>query len=491
MKHAAPDPQPATATLPPLTLDTTTLLQRGKLAPLLLVNLGVALHATIWYMATTAMPSAVEELGAAAYLSWATSVYLVSSILGGAMMAPVKGHLGALRAIVTAGFVVMGGGVIAAMAPAIFMVLAGRALQGLGEGFLVALSYALVRELFSNALVPRVFGSQAVSWAVAIVIGPLVGGWLTEIASWRAAFVCAALLPIPMQLLGWAILRRQKYQVRSQPAPLLRLLLLALGVMAITSADHLPHPLWGLVSALTGFGLMALVLKIDRGCAAQLFPSAFPNLRHPASLGLWVLLLMPLSEASVYVYGPYILQLHRGLSPTMAGYFGAIHAVAWTIMAIAIGPLPARWQNAAILCGPLVLALGLTGLAFTLAAQPLVLVALCMLLVGIGFGISNAFLNQRVMSAAQAGQEDATAGAIPTLGNVGGAVSAALAGLVGNSIGLDSSLSAQTVSRASLALFGGGALVAGLAAWLAARLLKALATETTSVRQALAKPDQN
>ena len=128
------------------------------------VNLGVAMHAAIRYMATTAMPSAVEDLGAAAYLSWATSGYLVSSILGGAIMAPAKGRLGALKAMVIAGFVVMAGGVISAVEPSIFWVLAGRALQGLGEGFLVALSYALVRELFPNALVPRVFGAQAVSW---------------------------------------------------------------------------------------------------------------------------------------------------------------------------------------------------------------------------------------------------------------------------------------------------------------------------------------
>jgi len=454
--------------------DTHVLLRRGNLAPLLLVNLGVAMHATIWYMATTAMPSAVRELDAAAYLSWATSVYLVSSILGGAMMAAGKGRLGALRAMMLAGAVVSAGGVVAAMAPSILLVLAGRALQGLGEGFLVALSYALVRELFPNQLMPRVFATQAVTWAAGIMVGPLMGGWLTEVWSWRAAFVCAALLPLPMQLLGWAILRRQTHLVQVRQAPLLRLGLLALGVMAVAAADRLSHPLWGFLSVLAGFALMALVLWIDRRSAAHLFPTAFPNLRHPASLGLWVLVLMPLSEASVYVYGPYILQLFRGLTPTQAGYFGAIHAVAWTVMAVLVGPLQARWQRGAILAGPLILALGLAGLAWTLAAQPLALVALAMVLVGVGFGISNAFLNQRVMAAAQPGQEDATAGAIPTLGNVGAAVSAALAGLVGNSIGLDGTLTADVVSRASLALFGGGALIAALAGWLAWRLLRTL-----------------
>src|ERR1700749_4548008 len=71
-------------------IEPARLLRRQNIAPLILVNLGIGLHATIWYMATTAMPSAVEELDAAAYLSWATSLYLMTSILGGAMRPPIK-----------------------------------------------------------------------------------------------------------------------------------------------------------------------------------------------------------------------------------------------------------------------------------------------------------------------------------------------------------------------------------------------------------------
>ena len=52
------------------------------------------------------------------------------------------------------------------------------------------------------------------------------------------------------------------------------------------------------------------------------------------------------------------------------------------------------------------LALGLAALAVTLPAQPLIWVVAAMLLIGTGFGTSYAFLNQRVMAAAQAGQED-------------------------------------------------------------------------------------
>ena len=137
-----------------------------------------------------------------------------------------------------------------------------------------------------------------------------------------------------------------------------------------------------------------------------------------------------------------------------------------------MAPLSPAAQNRALQCGPLLLALGLAALAVTLPAQPLAWVVAAMLLVGTGFGISYAFLNQRVMAAAQAGQEDATAGSAPTLGALGGAVGAALAGLAGNSLGLDQALTAASVTRASMVLAGGGALLALLAAMLARRLLQ-------------------
>ncbi len=450
-------------------------LTRSQLAPLVLVNLGVAIHAMIWYMASTVMPSAVDELNAAAFISWATSVYLVTTILGAVMMAPAKARFGSWRAMAGAAFLVSLGSVAAAVAPSILLLLVGRALQGLGEGMLVALSYALVRELFDNAVVPRVFGIQAATWGVAILLGPLAGGSLTELWSWRAAFVATALLPAPMLVVGWKILHRQVIPVPTrQSAPLGRLLLLALGVMAIAAADR-PRVTWlGACLVLAGIGVITLVLRIDKRRAPHLFPTCFPQLRHPVSLGLWVLLLMPLAQAPVYVYGPYILQMYRGLSPTLAGYFGATHALAWSITAILVSRLHPRWQGSAVLGGPALLTAGLAGLAFSTATQPLPLVLASLVLVGVGFGVCNMFINQRIMARMQTGQEDETAGAIPTLQGLGGAISAALAGLAGNAIGLDRHLGVDIVQHASLALYGGGAVLSLLAVAMAWRFLRAL-----------------
>ena len=449
-------------------------LGRRDLAPLLLVNLGVGMHAMIWYMASTVMPSVVQDLGAADTISWATTVYLVTSILGAVAMAGAKARAGAWWAMVGAGLLVTLGSLVAAAAPTITWVLVGRALQGLGEGMLVALSYALVRELFHNTQVPRVFGIQAATWGIAIFLGPLAGGWLTETWSWRAAFVGAAVLPLPMLAMGARILQPHTGAAGPRlPAPWGRLVTLALGVMAIGAADRPGTVASGAALLVAGLGLILLVLAVDRRRAPHLFPTCFPRLRHPVSLGLWILLLMPLAQAPVYVYGPYILQMYRGLSPTWAGYFGATHALAWSVTAILMARLPPGWQGRAIVGGPALLTLGLSGLALTTASQPLPLVLASLVVVGVGFGVCNMFINQRIMASVQPGQEDETAGAIPTLQGLGGATSAALAGLAGNAIGLDGVLTVDVVQRASLALYGGGALLSLLAVRMAWRFARA------------------
>lgn len=466
------------ASLPP------RLLQRANIAPLALVNLGVGLHAVIWYMASTAMPTAISEVGGAEYLSWVGSLYLVTTILGGAVTAMLKGRFGARNAMLGAGFVVMVGGLVSAMAPGVTLILAGRCIQGLGEGVLIALSYVITRELFDNRLVPRVFGTLAATWGGAVFFGPLVGGVLTELFSWRVAFLGAALLPLPMQALAYMILRDKPARKFVGKPPLLRVSLLAAGVIGIAIADRLDHAVLGALAIACGILAVALALKLDRHSATHLITTVFPSLRHRVSLGLWVLILMPMAEAGVFVYTPYLLQLDRGLSPTWAGYFGAIHALTWSFSALAVASLTPRWHSTAILAGPAILAFGLAIQSVTMTGGPILYVGIALAFVGIGFGISHSFINQRIMAAAPEGQEDATATAIPTLECLGGAVGAASVGLIGNAAGFAGPLTTGVVALGSLGVYGGGALVALLAVLAAFTFLRSGARHAALVRSA-------
>ncbi len=435
------------------------LLQRANIAPLALVNLGVGLHAIIWYLASTAMPTAIKDIGGAEYLSWVSSLFLMTTIIGGSVTTMLKGRVGSRSAMLGAGCVVMIGGLISALAPNVELILAGRAIQGLGEGVLIALSYVITRELFDNRLVPRVFGTLAATWGGAVFLGPLLGGVLTEVFSWRIAFLGAALLPLPMQALAYVILRDKHRRIFVGKPPLLRVALLSIGVIGIAVADRLSSVALGSAAIVAGIAAVALALKIDRCSASHLITTVFPSLRHRVSLGLWVLILMPMGEAGVVVYVPYLLQLDRGLPPTWAGYLGAVHALTWSLSALCVASLAPRWHGLAIIGGPTTLAIGMALLAISLADSPLSLVGAALALVGIGFGISHSFINQRIMAAAPLGQEDATATAIPTLECLGGAIGAATAGLIGNVAGFGGILTPEVVHSGTLSVFGAGASI--------------------------------
>lgn len=439
------------------------ILQRKNIAPLALVNLGVGLHAVIWYLAATAVPTAITEVGGAEFLSWVGSLYLMTTIIGGAITAMVKARFGARDAMLGAGVVVIIGGLIQALAPGIALILIGRATQGLGEGVLIALSYVLTRELFDTRVVPRVFGTLAITWGGAVFLGPLIGGVLTEMFSWRIAYLGSALLPLPMMILAWVILREKSTSSFAGKPPLLRVLLLSGGVIGIAAADRLSNGALGMLTVIGGIAAVSLALKIDRQSVNHLITTAFPSLKQRVSRGLWILVLMPMGEAGVFVYTPYLLQLDRGLQPTWAGYFGAIHALTWSISALIVVQLHARWHSGLIVTGPTLLALGMGILSIAMAGQPLAYVAVGLAFVGIGFGIAHSFISQRLLATALPGEEDATATAIPTLECLGGAIGASLAGLAGNAAGFASALTADVVANGSLWVFGGGAVIALIA----------------------------
>ena len=98
-----------------------------------ILALGVSLFAFNVFLSATALPSAVQELGGIEVISWATTLYLVFAIVGGAAAALIKRRLGSRLALIGLASVFLVGTLIAASAGAMPQVLVGRAVQGLGE----------------------------------------------------------------------------------------------------------------------------------------------------------------------------------------------------------------------------------------------------------------------------------------------------------------------------------------------------------------------
>ena len=398
--------------------------------------LGVALLAFNGFLVSTSLPTAVEELGGVALLSWATTVFLVFAIMGGAGAALLKARLGARAALIAAAAVFLLGSLIASVAGAMPELLVGRALQGLGEGIVAAICYALIPELFPSALVPKVFGAESVVWALAAFGGPVLSGALTETISWRAAF--AVNLPIGAIFVALVLFIVPPGARQKSPGwlPIVRLLLIGVAIMVVSVGGLLASPvLTGLCLLIAGATLWSVIAR-DRTAQTPLFPTNAFSFNDVVGAGLWVILLMPLAQAGSAVFLVYALQYIFGLPPTFAGMVGAIMAITWSTVAIAVAGVPVRVRPVLIRIGPVLLVTGLALLALALLAGNLALIVVAQALIGASYGASWAYTSQTIMEAARPEERDRASALLPTIQSAGYGIGAAIAGLIANGAGI-------------------------------------------------------
>jgi EmrB/QacA subfamily drug resistance transporter len=163
----------------------------GKRRTLIVLSgtlLGMLLASVNQTLAATALPKIVGELGGLGHYSWVFSAY----VLGATLTIPLYGKLSDLhgrRALfATAILLFSAGSVTAGLAPSMDVLVAGRAIQGLGAGGLIPLGMAVIGDIIA----PRARGKwQAVTgtvFAASAVGGPTLGGWIADNASWRLVF---------------------------------------------------------------------------------------------------------------------------------------------------------------------------------------------------------------------------------------------------------------------------------------------------------------
>src|SRR6266511_673372 len=136
----------------------------------------------------TAMPRIVGELGGLAHLSWVVTAY----ILGTTVSTPIWGKLGDLygRKGIFLGSIVLFliGSALSGMSQDMVQLIGFRAVQGLGAGGLVVGVMAIIGDLVPPRERGQYQGMLAGIMAIAMVGGPLIGGFITDHLSWRWAF---------------------------------------------------------------------------------------------------------------------------------------------------------------------------------------------------------------------------------------------------------------------------------------------------------------
>ena len=166
----------------------------------LLLGMGLgALEATV---VSTAMPTVIAALGGIAHYSWVFSAYLMTSTAS----VPIWGRLsdvhGRREMYLTGVAVFLVGSAASGAATSMPLLIAARALQGLGAGAVIPLGMTIIGELYTISERARVQALFSGVWGLASIAGPLAGGYITDALSWRWVFY----LNLPFGLLAAAVI---------------------------------------------------------------------------------------------------------------------------------------------------------------------------------------------------------------------------------------------------------------------------------------------
>jgi len=436
---------------------------------------GVALHAINVYVVTTIMPTIVHSIGGLAYYAWSTTLFVVASILGSALSYRLIDRMGPRRAYLGALALFCLGSLICATAPAMWWLLAGRTVQGLAGGVLLALSYALIRMVYESRLWPRALAFVSAMWGVATLSGPALGGLFASLGWWRPAFL--SLLPVAAALAAIVYRLVPATAPASSSAaagvPWGKLALLACSVMVV-SVGSLSHELaWNAAGVAMGLALVAWMGRLDVKASSRLMPTGAYSTRTVLG-ACYLTMAMLIIGLTSEIFVPYFLQTLHGQTPLVAGYLTAVMAGGWTLASLMFSGRTGEAVVRLVRGGPVVTTVGMAALAVLVPyGEPgdVAFAALCLALAGVGFGIGMCWshLVTRVFRSAPAGQENLASGAVTTLQLYAIALGSAVAGMVANAAGLADPGGIDGARTAAAWLFGLFALAPALAAWSARR----------------------
>ncbi|MFW6599389.1 MDR family MFS transporter [Propionibacteriaceae bacterium Y2011] len=185
VKYATPTSPPPAAAATPEAFTGLGPEGRRVFVGLMLGMLVASISQTI---VSPALPRIVAELGGMEHYSWlATAAMLVSAVT-----VPIVGKLSDLygrRSFYLAGLLVfMLGSVICGLAPSFWVLIAGRAVQGLGMGTLMPLSQTIIGDIIPPRQRGKYQGLMGAVFGVNSVAGPLIGGFITDNLGWRFLF---------------------------------------------------------------------------------------------------------------------------------------------------------------------------------------------------------------------------------------------------------------------------------------------------------------
>jgi len=351
-----------------------------------------ALEATV---VGTAMPTVIASLGGINHYSWVFSAYIVTSTV----TVPVWGKLSDLYGrrlmyqLSIALFLL--GTVLSGFSDSMGQLILFRAIQGLGAGGLVPLGMTIIGDIFTLEERAKMQAYFSGVWGFSSVVGPVVGGFITDQISWRWVFF----LNIPVGIIAATIIgfalkepkvsRKPKIDYAGAALLMIAISLLMLAMVeGIKSIESIFEPT-NLTLFLISIGLLYLFYRVEQKASNPIIPFDLLLNNRTVSASIVAGFLGGIGMFGAISFVPLFAQGALGMSATEAGSLLTPLMLSWVSMSVIGGRLLLKFSYRPLtIAGFAILTIGFTMMATFQTTTPRTWLYAELVVIGMGLGFT-------------------------------------------------------------------------------------------------------
>jgi EmrB/QacA subfamily drug resistance transporter len=410
--------------------------RRARFEILAAVLLALFLAALDQTIVGTALPRILTDLRGTELYTWVVTVYLLTSTVTGPLYGKLSDLFGRRPMLMTGIGLFLFGSLLSGLSQTMWQLILFRGIQGLGAGALFPISLAVIGDLFSPRERGRYQGLFGGVFAIAMLLGPFLGGFLTDNISWHWIFFVN--IPVGLVALAviWRLLPKVSHPERVVSIDYLGAAIFAAGVVPILlgltnkqTGEWTDPSVGGLI--LLGLALLALFVWVEtRAKDPILHLELFRNRTFAASVLATGLITFGFFGGIVFI--PLWFQAVQGSSATASGYQILPMMAGLMIGSIGSGQIVSRtgrykWLVAAAM---VVASLGVLLMTQLHASTSITTVWIWLAIMGLGIGPSMAVFTIIVQNAVPFRQMGMATSGLTFFRQIGGSIGLAIAGTV-------------------------------------------------------------